>query len=154
VPEPINTIITNHEYFMQSCIALALIARQRGDSPVGSVIVYEGKIIGEGIEGGKTCQDITFHAEIEAIRRATVFLQSQDLSACIMYTTHEPCIMCSYMIRHTRINTIVASLTTGEIGGYSSHLPVLTDTTIKKWAAPPIFISGVLEQESRALHTS
>lgn len=93
-------------------------ARQRGDSPVGSVIVYRGNIMGEGVEGGKTHQDISFHAEMEAIRQATAFLQSQDLSECIM---------CSYMIRHTRIKWVVAGITTGEIGGDSSHLPLLAD---------------------------
>ena len=149
-----NTAVThNHEYFMRACIQLALIAKANGESPVGSVVVYDGKIIGEGIEGGKTKRDITFHAEIEAIRRATTFLQSQDLTACILYTTHEPCIMCSYLIRHTKINTVVAGLTTGETGGHSSHLAVLADGNIKKWVAPPLFIAGILEAECRAMYT-
>ena len=148
-----QTVAAGHESFMRACIALALVARQRGDSPAGSVIVQDGKIIGEGIEGGKTHQDISFHAEMEAIRQATAYLQSQDLSACIMYTTHQPCIMCSYMIRHTKISMVAAGITTGEIGGYSSHLPLLADNGIKRWAAPPVFISGILEQECRALHT-
>ena len=143
--------INNHEYFMHQCIKLALIAKQRGDSPVGSVIVKEGKIIGEGIEGGKTHKDITYHAEIEAIRQATNLLQTQDLSDCILYTTHEPCIMCSYVIRHTKIQTIVTAISTGEIGGFSSHFPLLADTTIKKWTKPPNLINGILEEECRAL---
>ena len=142
----------DHEYYMRACLALALLARQRGESPVGSVIVHNGKIIAEGIEGGRAHRDISFHAEMEAIRHATAYLQSQDLSACIMYTTHEPCIMCSYMIRHTKISMVAAGITTGEIGGYSSHLPLLSDAGIKRWAAPPVFIAGILEQECRALH--
>jgi len=143
--------INNHEYFMRQCIKLALIAKQRGDSPVGSVIVKDGKVIGEGIEGGKTHKDITYHAEIEAIRQATNLLQTQDLSDCILYTTHEPCIMCSYVIRHTKIQTIVTAISTGEIGGFSSHFPLLADTTIKKWTKPPNLINGILEEECRAL---
>lgn len=136
---------------MRQCIKLALIAKQRGDSPVGSVIVKDGKVIGEGIEGGKTHKDITYHAEIEAIRQATNLLQTQDLSDCILYTTHEPCIMCSYVIRHTKIQTIVTAISTGEIGGFSSHFPLLADTTIKKWTKPPNLINGILEEECRAL---
>ncbi|MRG45950.1 nucleoside deaminase [Chitinophaga sp. SYP-B3965] len=129
--------MNEHAVFMQRCNELASIAKQRGDSPVGSVLVLDGVIIAEGIEGGKTHRDITYHAEIEAIRQATEKLNSQDLSACTMYTTHEPCIMCSYVIRHTRVRTIVMAVTTGDIGGSSSAYPLLADTTIKKWGPPP-----------------
>lgn len=139
--------LLEHESYMKICIDLAKIAKQRGDSPVGSVVVKEGKIIGEGIEGGKTHKDITFHAEIEAIRDATRFLESQDLSGCTLYTTHEPCIMCSYLIRHTKISLLVAGLSTGEIGGYSSLFPLLNDTSIKKWTSPPTILKGILEKE-------
>lgn len=139
---------------MTICIGLAKIAKRRGDSPVGSIIVQNDTIIGEGIEGGKTHKDVTFHAEIEAIRHATQHLGSQDLSDCIIYTTHEPCIMCSYMIRHTKIPVVIAGLTTGEIGGFSSKLPLLSDTTIKRWTKPPIIISGILEAECADLHQS
>ena len=142
-----NTNISGHVPFMQRCIELAYIAKSRGESPVGSIIVRNGKIIGEGIEASKANLDITFHAEIEAIRKASQFLQSQDLSECILYTTHEPCIMCSYMIRHTKINTIVSALSTGEYGGFSSEHPLLLDTSIVKWGNPPVLISGVLKDE-------
>ena len=137
---------------MRRCIELAKIAKERGDSPVGSVIVRDGQIVGEGIEGGKTHRDITFHAEIEALRHATANLGKTDLSGCIMVTTHEPCIMCSYAIRHYKIGLIVVGMTTGEIGGYSSALPVLLDRTISKWTTPPKIIDGILEQECKALH--
>ncbi|SIO05907.1 nucleoside deaminase [Chitinophaga niabensis] len=132
--------MNEHSIFMRRCMELAEIARQRGDSPVGSVLVLDGQIIAEGIEGGKTHRDITYHAEIEAIRQATEKLSSQDLSACTMYTTHEPCIMCSYVIRHTRISSVVMAITTGDIGGSSSAYPLLKDITIKKWGPPPELI--------------
>ena len=68
-----------YESFMRRCIELARIAKQRGDSPVGSVIIKDGQIVAEGIEGSKTHKDITFHAEIEAIRNATIVLGEPDL---------------------------------------------------------------------------
>ena len=142
-----NIDLKQHEFYMRICIDLAKIAKQRGDSPVGSIIVQNGVIIGEGIDGGKTHNDITFHAEIEAIRNATKYLGKQDLSDCILYTTHEPCIMCSYVIRHTKIPIVVTGLATGEIGGFSSQLPLLLDTTIRRWSAPPTLINGILENE-------
>lgn len=137
---------------MGICISLAKIALQRGESPVGSVIVRDGNIIGEGIEGGKAHGDITFHAEIEAIRHATKQMGKQDLSDCSLYTTHEPCIMCSYVIRHTKIPLVVIGVTTGEIGGFSSKLPLLLDTTIQRWTKPPTVIHGILEKECAGLH--
>lgn len=142
-----------HESFMKICIDLAKIAKQRGDSPVGSIIVQNGIVIGEGIEGGKTHKDITFHAEIEAIRDATKQLEKQDLSDCILYTTHEPCIMCSYVIRHSKIPVIVSGITTGEIGGFSSELPLLVDKTIKRWNVPPMVITGILKKECENLNS-
>jgi|GEM_PF-456836 len=148
-----NIDLRQHESYMKKCIDLAKIAKQRGDSPVGSIIVKNGVIIGEGIEGGKTYKDITFHAEIVAIRNATKYLENQDLSNCIMYTTHEPCIMCSYLIRHTKISIIVTGLASGEIGGFSSRLPLLLDTTIRKWTTPPTLINGILEKECTDLYT-
>lgn len=143
--------LKEHETYMNICIELAKIAKQRGDSPVGSIIVQNGVVVGKGIEGGKTHKDITYHAEIEAIRHATKYLGKQDLSDCILYTTHEPCIMCSYMIRHTKIPLIVTGVTTGEIGGFSSKLPLLLDTSIKKWAIPPSLINGILAKECAEL---
>jgi len=147
-----TTDIEQYESWMRRCIELAKIAKQRGDSPVGSILVKDGQIVGEGIEGGKTHQDITFHAEIEAIRNTRANLGKTDLSDCVLVTTHEPCIMCSYVIRHHKIGLIIVGMTTGEIGGYSSALPVLKDRTISKWDAPPRIIDQVLEQECRKLY--
>ena len=141
----------DHDFYMARCIELARIAKQRGNSPVGSLIVQDGQIIAEGIEGGKTFKDIICHAEIEAIRQARIHLQPHDLSACILYSTHEPCISCSYIIRHHRIGMVVIGTATGEIGGYSSVYPVLLDQTIKKWGAPPIIITGILENRCKEL---
>lgn len=124
--------LKQHEQYMQLCIELAKVAKRRGDNPVGSILVRNGEVIGEGIEGGKTHKDITYHAEIEAIRDATKKLDTQDFSSCILYTTHEPCIMCSYVIRQSKIATVVTGIATGDIGGFSSKLPVLIDTQVLK----------------------
>lgn len=142
-----------YEHLMRQCIALAHIAKERGDSPVGSILVKDGEVISEGIEGGRTQQDITYHAEIEAIRDARKNLGLEDMSDCILFTTHEPCIMCSYVIRHHKIKQVVVGVRTGEVGGFSSALPVLLDTTVTRWAEPPVIIDGILEQACMALST-
>ena len=143
--------LEKYEQFMRRCIELARTAKARGDSPVGSLLVKDGQVIAEGIEGGKTHNDITFHAEIEAVRSATAKLERTDLSDCFMVTTHEPCIMCSYVIRHHKIRLLVVGISTGDIGGYSSALPVLLDRTVAKWGTPPKIIEKILEKECKAL---
>lgn len=145
------TDINTYEGLMRKCIELAKLAKARGDSPVGCVIVKGGEIISEGIEGVRSHNDITCHAEIEAVRKATVVLDNSDLSDCTLVTTHEPCIMCSYVIRHHKIGVVVVGRTVEDVGGYSSALPVLLDTTVSKWATPPVIIDRVLEQECKDL---
>ncbi|TDH28635.1 nucleoside deaminase [Segetibacter sp. 3557_3] len=147
-----NEPTPDHFSYMRQCIVLAGRAKARGDSPVGSLVICRGKVIGEGIEGAKTFNDITFHAEIEAIRQATKLLKSMDLSACMLVTTHEPCIMCSYVIRHHRLHTVYFGLSSGEIGGYSSKHTILTDDQIGIWHKPPQVIGGILSDEVRELH--
>ena len=88
------------------CQQLADIAAERHESPVGAVVVHAGTIIGEGIEASKARQDVTCHAEVEAIR-AAVQARGRDLSAATLYTTHEPCLLCSYVIRHPRVRRVV-----------------------------------------------
>jgi tRNA(adenine34) deaminase len=141
----------DYENYMRQCIRLAYIAKSRGDSPVGSILVQNGKIIAEGIEGGKTTRDITFHAEIEAVRNAVVTLGKTDLSDCTMITTHEPCIMCSYVIRHHKIKRIIIGLIVPDVGGFSSDYPILKDTTISKWIPAPEVITNILEEECNRL---
>jgi tRNA(adenine34) deaminase len=142
-----NKAERGHDFFMKFSIDLARIAKSRGDAPVGSVVVQAGSIIAEGIEGGKTKKDITFHAEIEAIREASLITGSSDLSDCILYTTHEPCIMCSYVIRHAKINTVVFGISVVETGGVHSFYPILTDAKIKSWGKPPRIVKGIMERE-------
>ena len=142
-----RSTLNHHEFFMSICLGLAEMAKVRGDYPVGSVIVKDGQVIGKGIEGGKTKKDITCHAETEAIRDAVKHLETQDLSLCTLYTTHEPCILCSYVIRHSRIHTVVIGISGGDTGGISSNYPLLEDQTIEKWGKPPVLVKGILEKE-------
>lgn len=125
--------------FIKRCEALASIAAERGESPVGSVVVLNGEIIGEGVEAGKAKQDVTFHAEVEAIRMA-VKTHGKDLSGATLYTTHEPCILCSYVIRHYRIGRVVIQKAVAHIGGASSDYPVLTASDIPIWPLPPVVV--------------
>ena len=85
-----------HIHFMERCIELGKEAMLCGNPPVGSILVKDDVILGIGKEAGKSGNDITKHAEIEAIRHALA--NHQSLKNSILYTTHEPCIMCSYVL--------------------------------------------------------
>ncbi|MEZ5423094.1 MAG: nucleoside deaminase [Pyrinomonadaceae bacterium] len=141
------------EELMRRCIELGRIAKERGDNPVGAVLAIDGESIAEGIEAGRTKADITCHAEVEAIREALRAGRGSDLSNCVLVTTHEPCILCSYVIRHHSIGVVVFAIATGEIGGVSSRMPVLADTTVTRWGPPPLIIDGVLTTECKAALT-
>jgi tRNA(adenine34) deaminase len=127
----------NDLFYINRCQELAEMAAEKQESPVGSVVVLGDKIIGEGIELSKTKQDITCHSEIEAIREA-IKKVGKNLSNTTLYTTHEPCIMCSYVIRSHRISRVVIQKTVPHIGGVSSDYPILTVDTIAIWSKPPI----------------
>ena len=89
----------DHERFMRRCLELAAEARNRGNTPVGSVVVLDGAIIGEGIEALPTGPSITGHAETLACQAAIDATGRRDLAGAVLYTTAEPCFMCGYTIR-------------------------------------------------------
>ena len=137
---------------MQVCIELANIALSAGDPPVGAILVHGDKIIGRGIESGRSTGDITNHAEILAVRDAVHNGHSELLSQAILYTTHEPCIMCSYVIRQSKIPRIVFGVAVSEAGGYTSEFAILKTDKIGKWGKVPQVTSGVCEADCEKLN--
>ena len=120
------------------CVALGVSASEKGNAAVGSVIVKDGIIVGEGEEAGISRNDVTCHAEIEALRDAVKRLDTQDLSDCELYTSHEPCVMCSYAIRFYKIKKVVFLHAVPTLGGVNSSFPVLlTDEVSNHWSKPP-----------------
>ncbi len=138
---------TDHAIFMQECLALAREAAANGESPVGSVIVRGDKVIARGIEAVKSHNDFTYHAEIECIRQAAMQFGTRILEDCRLYSTHEPCIMCSYVIRQSRIPLIIFGRASGEKGGLHSRFSLLSDKEIVSWGPPPVIVTGILEKD-------
>lgn len=91
---------------MKSALILAKKAHQAEESPVGCVIVHDGKIIARGYNLRQSRQDVTLHAEMTAIRKACRRLGSWRLEDCDLYVTLEPCYMCSGAIIQARMRHV------------------------------------------------
>ncbi|MCZ7609931.1 MAG: nucleoside deaminase [Ignavibacterium sp.] len=125
-------------FYINRCKTLAKSAAEKGNSPVGAIIVKDDKIISEAEEAVKNKNDVTCHAEIEAVRIAVKKLNSTNLSECILYTTHEPCIMCSYAIRYYKIKKIIFLNTVDYLGGATSSMALLrSDLVPPDWGKSP-----------------
>jgi tRNA(adenine34) deaminase len=131
----------NDHYFMTRCTELAKIAASKGNAAVGSVVVKDNLIIAEAEEATKTKNDITCHAETEAIRVSVNKLGTNDLSECTLFSTHEPCIMCAYVIRFHRIKKVVYKHAGKYLGGITSSMPLLVSEDVPPyWAGPPTIV--------------
>jgi len=132
-------MMKNTHYYIQRCLALGKQAAEKGNSMVGALVVKDDEIISEAEESVKTKNDITCHAEIEAIRKAVKNLMTNDLSGCILYSTHEPCIMCSYAIRFYKIKQVAYLHQSQYLGGVSSSMPLLVTNKVPPgWSNAPI----------------
>ena len=131
---------------MERCIELGLIAKSNGESPVGCILIHRGMIIAEGIETVKSVNDITGHAEMLAIKDAIKKGHGDLLHEVTMYTTHEPCWMCSYAIRSYGLAKVVYAISIPSIGGDSSPYKVLQTDAVDRWTAGPEIVSGFKEE--------
>ncbi|MBN8583518.1 MAG: tRNA adenosine(34) deaminase TadA [Ignavibacteria bacterium] len=87
--------MSTHEIWMQYAYREAEKAYEKGEIPIGAVIVFDNMIIGKGHNQVETLKDPTAHAEIIAITSAAEYLTSKVLLGCTMYVTLEPCSMCA-----------------------------------------------------------
>ncbi len=131
----------NNQDYMHLCEELADAAGKKGNASVGAIIVKDDVIISQAEEAGKSKNEITCHAELEAIRIALRELTTPDLSGCILFTTHEPCIMCSYAIRFYKIKKVVFKNGVEYLGGVTSSMPLLISVDVPPhWSGPPEII--------------
>ncbi|MFN3966547.1 MAG: nucleoside deaminase [Endomicrobiia bacterium] len=97
----------NTSLYIKEAIKEAKKAYKKGEIPVGSLIVKDGRIISRGHNLVETLDDPTAHAEIVAIRYGAKKLKNWRLSGCTLYTTVEPCPMCYSAIEQARISKVV-----------------------------------------------
>jgi len=130
---------------MKRCLALAKKAKENGKTAVGSLLVLEDEIITEAWEGENLLPAIMSHAENLVILKAIEKIGKEKLSSCVLYTTVEPCFMCAYLIRQTKIKQVIYGTET-PAGGDSSVYPILKATEISPWSNPPLVMAGVMKK--------
>ncbi|MBW7844746.1 MAG: nucleoside deaminase [Bacteroidia bacterium] len=94
-------------YFMQMAYKEAQKAFEFGEIPVGAVVVSNNKVIGKGYNLTEQLNDVTAHAEMQAITAATNYLGAKYLTDCTLYVTLEPCVMCGGALYWSKISKVV-----------------------------------------------
>ncbi|RMZ51576.1 nucleoside deaminase [Flavobacteriaceae bacterium PRS1] len=103
-------------YFMKKALQEAETAFDKGEIPIGAVIVIENRIIARTHNLTETLNDVTAHAEMQAITAAANFLGGKYLKNCTMFVTLEPCQMCAGALYWSQISNIVFGAKDGQRG--------------------------------------
>jgi tRNA(adenine34) deaminase len=136
------------EGFMRAALRLAEAARERGEVPVGAVVVLDGTVIGEGFNQPISSHDPTAHAEVVALRDAARRIENYRLTGATLFVTIEPCQMCVGAMVHARVARVVYGTAEPKAGAIESAMrahehPALNHRMVAQ--------GGVLEAECRAL---
>lgn len=134
--------------FMRLALEEAVHAYNKGEVPVGALVVRDGEIIGRAHNLRETTKDPSAHAEILALREATTRSDSWRLLDATLYVTKEPCIMCSGAIINARVSRLVYGCRDTKAGGVDSVYHILTDERLNHQVE---VVSGILENESVSL---
>lgn len=97
----------NDEYFMRQALLEAHKAFELDEVPVGAVVVANNKIIARAHNLTEKLNDVTAHAEIQAITSASEYLGAKYLTGCTLYVTLEPCVMCGGALYWSQIDKVV-----------------------------------------------
>lgn len=135
--------MTFDEEIMERALALASIAAERGEIPVGAVVVdANGDIIGEGYNRREELQSPIAHAEIIAIENSAKRLGTRRLTGCTIYVTLEPCPMCAGAIMNAGLKRLVYGAFDDKNGACASVVTLFDE----KFTHVPMVRSRVLEQ--------
>ena len=141
-------MLTEDKKYMKEAIKQAKKAYALEETPIGCVIVHEGKIIGRGYNRRNTDKNTLAHAEIAAIRKASKKLGDWRLEDCTLYVTLEPCQMCAGAIVQSRITRVVAGCMNPKAGCAGSVINLLQ---MDEFNHQVELTTGVLEEECSGL---
>lgn len=127
------------EYFMRQALNEAQLAFDRDEIPIGAIVVCQNRIIARAHNLTETLNDVTAHAEMQAITAAANVLGGKYLTNCVLYVTIEPCPMCAGALGWAQIPKIVYGAPDTK-KGYSYIAP-------KALHPRTVVVGGILEQE-------
>ena len=132
--------------FMRYALNRAILAGERGEVPVGAIVVVDGEIVAEGFNQPIATNDPTAHAEIVALRRAAAELRNYRLPAATLYVTIEPCQMCVGAMVHARLARLVYGAPEPKAGAIESAMRAHEHPALNHRLE---VIGGVLADEAR-----
>lgn len=135
--------ILNDTYFMKQALSEAKKAFDEGEVPIGAIVVCNRRIIARAHNLTETLNDVTAHAEMQAITAAASVLGGKYLIDCTIYVTVEPCPMCAGALAWAQISRIVYGAD-DEKRGYSLISPIMLHPKIQ-------VTTGILAEEAREL---
>lgn len=136
------------EEYMAIAYQEALRAKENDEVPIGAIIVKDGQIIAKAYNQKEHCHDVTAHAEMLAIQIACQTLKNWHLDGCTLYSTLEPCMMCSGAIIQSRISKVVFGASGQRWHGISQFL------SQHDFNHHPQIIEGVLKDKCSSLLSS
>ncbi len=140
--------MTQDEKFMKEAIRQAKKAAKLEETPIGCVIVADGKIIARGYNRRNTDKNTLAHAELAAIKKACKKLGDWRLEGCTMYVTLEPCQMCAGAIIQARLDRVVVGCMNPKAGCAGSVLNLLNIPAFNHQAE---LETGVLGEECSSM---
>lgn len=131
------------KYYMKQALAEARKAFERGEVPVGAVVVCQNRVIARSHNLTEKLNDVTAHAEMQAITAASDYLGGKYLTNCALYVTVEPCVMCAGAIAWAQMGKLIYGAG-DEKKGYSRLAPTALHpkTVVEK---------GVMEEECASI---
>ena len=135
------------ERYMRRALELAREAAAQGEVPVGCVIVWNGRIVGEGRNRREEKQSTASHAEMEAIAQANAALGSWRLSEASLYVTLEPCPMCAGAILNARIGRVYYGARDSVMGAVGGVMNLFMEPFPNR----PAVVGGVLAEDCAAV---
>ena len=121
-----------------------------GEVPIGAVVIYENKIIGKGFNQNIRNSDPTAHAEIIALREASLYLNNHRLNGCDLYVTIEPCLMCFGACIHSRLNRLIFGADDPKTGASKAYYALSNPSSLNhKFKVT----SGIMAEEASLLIT-
>ncbi|SEO88892.1 tRNA(adenine34) deaminase [Mucilaginibacter gossypiicola] len=111
-----ETSISPDEYFMGEALKEARYALEEDEIPIGAVVVYNGRIIGKGHNLTERLNDVSAHAEMQALTAAANLIGGKYLQGCTLYVTMEPCVMCAGASYWFQVSKIVFGAYDNKLG--------------------------------------